>query len=81
MNKPVYLGLSTLQISKSLMYEFWYDYVRSKYQLMPHYSTRIQIAFSCILELKMFMKTLQMMLKKIVSLNYAIENPLPIGKN
>ena len=39
MNEPVYLGLSTLQISKSLMYEFWYDYVRSKYQLMPHYST------------------------------------------
>ena len=39
MNEPVYLGLSTLQISKSLMYEFWHDYLRSKYQLMPHYST------------------------------------------
>ena len=81
MNEPVYLGLSTLQISKSLMYEFWHDYVRSKYQLMPHYSTWTQIAFSCILELKMFMKTLQMMLKKILSLNYAIKSPLPIGKN
>ena len=25
MNKPVYLGLSILEISKTLMYEFWYD--------------------------------------------------------
>ena len=27
MNKPVYLGLSMLQLSKILMYEFWYDYM------------------------------------------------------
>ena len=26
MNKRVYLGLSILEISKTLMYEFWYDY-------------------------------------------------------
>ena len=26
MNKPVYLGLSILEISKTLMYEVWYDY-------------------------------------------------------
>ena len=32
MNKPVYLGLSTLEISKTLMYEFWYDYVKPNYQ-------------------------------------------------
>ena len=32
MNKPVYLGLSTLEISKTLMYEFWYDYIKPKYQ-------------------------------------------------
>ena len=25
MNKPIYLGLSILEISKTLMYEFWYD--------------------------------------------------------
>ena len=28
MNKPIYLGLSILEISKTLMYEFWYDYMK-----------------------------------------------------
>ena len=32
MNKPIYLGLSILEISKTLMYEFWYDYIKPKYQ-------------------------------------------------
>ena len=32
MNKAVYLGLSILEISKTLMYEFWYDFVKPKYQ-------------------------------------------------
>ena len=31
MNKPIYLGLSILEISKLLMYEFWYDYMKRKY--------------------------------------------------
>ena len=31
MNKPVYLGLSILDLSKTVMYEFWYDYVKQKY--------------------------------------------------
>ena len=31
MNKSVYLGLSILEISKTLMYEFWYDYMKPKY--------------------------------------------------
>ena len=31
MNKPVYLGLSILELSKILMYEFWYDHVKPKY--------------------------------------------------
>ena len=30
-NKPLYLGLSILDISKILMYEFWYDYMKPKY--------------------------------------------------
>ena len=31
MNKPIYLGLSILEISKILMYEFWYDSMKPKH--------------------------------------------------
>ena len=30
MNKPIYLGLSALNIAKTLMYEFWYSYIKPK---------------------------------------------------
>ena len=32
MKKLIYLGMSILDISKTLMYEFWYDYIKPKYQ-------------------------------------------------
>ena len=31
MNKPIYLGQAILDISKTVMYEFWYDYLKPKY--------------------------------------------------
>ena len=31
MNKPVYVGQAVLDLSKTLMYEFWYDYIKPKY--------------------------------------------------
>ena len=31
MNKQVYLGLSILDRRKTLMYEFWHDYIKPKY--------------------------------------------------
>ena len=31
MNKPAYLALLILELSKMLMYEFWYDYVKPKF--------------------------------------------------
>ena len=31
MTKPIYLGISILDISKTLMYEFWCDYIKPKY--------------------------------------------------
>ena len=30
-NKPAYLGLSIIELSKLLMYEFWYNYTKPKY--------------------------------------------------
>ena len=35
MNKPIYLGMSVLDISKTLMYKFWYDYFKPKYGDKP----------------------------------------------
>ena len=32
MSKPVCIGLSILEVSKTLIYEFWYDYIKPKYQ-------------------------------------------------
>ena len=31
MNKPVYLGLSILELSKTVMYESWYDCIKPQY--------------------------------------------------
>ena len=32
MIKPVYLGLSLVEIGKTLMYKFWDDYIKPNYQ-------------------------------------------------
>ena len=31
MNKPIYIGGTVLDLSKKVMYEFWYDYVKPKW--------------------------------------------------
>ena len=31
MYTPVYLGVAIIETSKTLMYEFWYDYIKPKY--------------------------------------------------
>ena len=31
MNKPIYLGMAILDINKTLMYKFWYEYLKPKY--------------------------------------------------
>ena len=31
-NRSIYLGMLILDISKTLMCEFWYDYIKAKYQ-------------------------------------------------
>ena len=46
MNKPVYLGLSILDPSKTAMYEFQYDSVNPNMAKMPNFAYR-QLSFPC----------------------------------
>ena len=62
MNKPIYLGMSILDISKTLMYQFLYDYIKPKYQDRASYIKWILTALLFILKLKIFMKILMMTL-------------------
>ena len=64
MNKPVYLGLPILKISKTLMYEFGYIILNQSIRTMQNYATWIQTVLSLILKQKISMKILLMMLKK-----------------
>ena len=63
MNKPVYLGLSILQISKT-MYEFWYDYIKPKYKNNAKLCYMDTDSFIIYIKTEDFMETLQMILKK-----------------
>ena len=59
LNKPVHLGLSILELSKTLMYEFWYDNVKSKYLEKQNCVTWL---YEYIKQM-IFIKILQKMLK------------------
>ena len=62
MNKPLYLGMSVLDISKILMYEFWYSYIISM-EKRKNYAIQILIALLFILKLNIFLKIFLVMLK------------------
>ena len=64
MNKPVDLGLSILEISKILMYEFWYHYIKPKYPNNAKLCYMDTDSFIINVKLRMFMNMLLMMLKK-----------------
>ena len=58
MNNLVNLGMSIVDISKTLMYESWYDYIK------PNHGDRAKLCYMLfILKLKIFTKTLLMLLK------------------
>ena len=63
-NKPVYLGLSILEISKTLVYEFWYDYMKPKYGDNVKLCYMDTDSFVMHIKQKISIKMLQMMLKK-----------------
>ena len=82
MNKPTYLGLSILDISKILMYEFWYDYMK------PKYSNDVKLCYTDTDSFVMNIKTEDFykdiandVEKRFDTSNYEVDRPLPTGKN
>ena len=82
MNKPIYLGLSILEISKILIYEFWYDYMK------PKYGDNVKLCFIDTDSFIMHIKTEDFykyiaddVEKRFDTSNYEVDRPLPTGKN
>ena len=82
MNKPIYLGLSILEIGKILMYEFWYDYMK------PKYNDNVRLCYmdtdSFVMHIKTydFYKDISNDVEcKFDTSNYEVKRSLPIGKN
>ena len=51
MTEPLYLGMSILDISKILMYEFWYDYIK------PEYGDRAKLCYTNTDSFVIYIKT------------------------
>ena len=82
MNKPIYLGLPILEISKKLMYEFWYDYMK------PKDGNDVKLCYmdtdSFIMNIKTndFYEDIANDVEcKFDTSNYEVNRPLPMGKN
>ena len=82
MNKPIYLRLSILEISKILMYEFWYDYMK------PKYDDNVKLCYMDTDSFIMNIKTEDLckviandVEKRFDTSNYECDRPLPTGKN
>ena len=81
-NKPIYLGLSILDISKILMYKFWYDYMK------PKYNDNVKLCYmdtdSFVMNIKTndFYKDIANDVeKRFDTSNYEVNRALPTGKN
>ena len=82
MNKSIYLGLSILDISKITMYEFWYDYVKSKYDDRARLCYMDTDSFVINTKTKDFYKDIAENIKeRFDTSNYIYDRPLPTGVN
>ena len=68
MNKVVSLGLSIQDLSKTVMDDFWYHYVKPKYDEKTNLYSMDAESFMLSKTLIIFIKTLQNMLKQDLSL-------------
>ena len=82
MNKPVYLGLSILEISKTLTYEFWYDYIKPKYQDNAKLCYMDTGSFIINIKTEDFYEDIANDVeKRFDTSNYDVNRPLPKGRN
>ena len=82
MNKPIYLGLSILDISKILMYEFWYDYMKSKYNNDVKLCYMDTDSFIMNIKIEDFYKDFANDVeKRFDTSNYEVNRPVTTGKN
>ena len=80
MNKPIYLGLSILDISKITMYQFWYDYVKIKYEDKARLCYMDTDSYVVNIKTKDFYKDIsQDVNKRFDTSNYTFDRPLPTG--
>ena len=82
MNRPIYLGLPILDISKITMYEFWYDYVKSKYEDKVRLCYMDTDSFVVNIKTKDFYKDVAENVKeRFDTSNYIYDIALPTGVN
>ena len=82
MSKPIYLGLSILEISKILMYEFWYDYMKPKYGNNVKLCCMDTDSFIMNIKTNDFCKDISDDVdNRFDTSNYEVKRPLPTGKN
>ena len=84
MTKPLYLGISILDISKILMYKFWYDYISPKYgdRAKPCYTDTD--SFIINIKTEDFFEDISNDVERWFDTSNYDKNdkrPLPIGKN
>ena len=84
MNKPIYVGQAILDISKTLMYEFWYDYIKQKYGDKARLCYTDTDSFVMYIKTEDFYKDIAGGVERwFDTSNYDKKDkrPLPIGKN
>ena len=78
MNNPVYLGFSILEISKTLMYEIWYDYIKSRYDNNVKLCYMDTDNFTMHIKTEDFYKNIEDDVeKRFDTSNYEVNRPLP----
>ena len=83
-NNPAYLGMLILDISKTLMYKFWYDYIKPKYEHRAKLCYTDTDSFIIRIVTEDFHRDFADDIKKWFDTSNYDENdkrPLPIGKN